>query len=89
LLPLLCIATAVPPVDEWFGGGGFASEGLDHALSIMLLSASAIYLFVATGRVYRATGAGRFVKVLVLTTAVAAIVLGYRFVLLLITLYST
>jgi len=89
LLPLLCIATTVPPIDEWFGGGGFASEGLDHALSVILLSASAIYLFVATGRVYGATGAGRSVKVLVLTTAVAAIVLGYRFVLLLITLYTT
>jgi Protein of unknown function (DUF3667) len=89
LLPLLCIATAVPPVDQWFGGAGFASEGLDHALSILLLMACALYLFVATGRVYRATGTSRSVKVLVLTAAVAAIVLGYRFVLLLITLYST
>jgi hypothetical protein len=89
LLPLLCVATAVPPVDRWFGGAGFASEGLDHALSILLLIASAIYLFVATGRVYGATGAGRSVRVLMLTTALAVIVLGYRFVLLLITLYST
>ena len=89
LLLLFCIATAIPPVDRWFGGAGFASEGLDHALSIMLLLACALYLFVATGRVYGATGAGRVVKVVVLTTAVAAIVLGYRFVLLLITLYTT
>ena len=89
LLLLLCIATAVPPVDQWFGGAGFASEGLDHALSIMLLMACALYLFVATRTVYGASGSGRPVKVLVLTTAMAAIVLGYRFVLLLITLYST
>jgi hypothetical protein len=60
-----------------------------HALSILLLIACALYLFVATGTVYGATGAGRSIKVLVLTTAVAAIVLGYRFVLLMITLYST
>lgn len=89
LLLLFCVATAVPPVDRWLGGAGFASEGLDHALSILLLIACALYLSISTARVYGAAGAGRTVKVAVLTVAVAAIVLGYRFVLLLITLYTT
>ena len=89
LLLLFCVATAVPPVDKWFGGAGAASEGLDHAISLVLLFACALYLYIATGRVYSAAGVRRAVKVVVLTVAAAAIVLGYRFVLLLITLYST
>ena len=89
LLLLFCVATAVPPIDRWLGGAGFASEGLDHALSILLLLACALYLYISTGRVYGAAGAGRTIKVAVLTVAVAAIVLGYRLVLFLITLYTT
>lgn len=89
LLLLFCVATAIPPIDAWFGGAGFANEPLDHALSIVLLIACGTYLFVATGRVYAARGAGRALQVAALTVAVAAIVLGYRFVLLVITLYST
>ena len=44
---------------------------------------------VATGKVYGATGVSRVLKVVALTVAVASIVLGYRFVLLVITLYTT
>ncbi len=47
-----------------------------------------MYLHVATGNVYGGTGASRVFKVVALTLAVAGIVLGYRFVLLLITLYT-
>ena len=89
LLLLFSVATAVPPVDRWLGGAGFASEGLDDLLSITLLLACAGYLYISTGRVYGATSAGRVVKVAILTAAAAAIVLGYRFVLFMITLYTT
>jgi hypothetical protein len=89
LLLLFCVATAIPPIDARFGGAGFANEGLDHVLSIALLLVCGTYLFVATGRVYGAGGARRVLQAAALTVAVAAIVLGYRFVLLLITLYST
>jgi hypothetical protein len=89
LLLLFCLATAVPPVDRWFGGAGFASERLDDVLSITLLLACALYLYISTGRVYGATGAGRMGRVAVLTVAAAAIVLGYRFVLFVITLFTT
>jgi hypothetical protein len=89
LLLLFCVATAVPPVDRWFGRVGFTSETLDHAITVVLLLACGMYLYVATGKVYGATGASRALKAGALTAAVASIVLGYRFVLLLITLYTT
>jgi hypothetical protein len=83
LLLLFCVAAVIPSVDLWFGGAGFASERLDYAISITLLVACAMYLFVATSKVYGAKGASRGLKVVALTAAVASIVLGYRFVLLL------
>ena len=88
LLLLFCVATTVPPIDVWLGGAGYASEWLDYAISISLLVACAVYLYIATGSVYGASGAIRVFKVLALTGGVATIVLGYRFALLLITLYS-
>lgn len=89
LLLLFCVATAIPPVDVWFGGAGFASESLDHVIAIALVTASALYLYFATGTVYGARGVVRVLKTAALTAGVVIIVLGYRFVLLLITLYST
>ncbi len=65
------------------------SDRLDYAVSVALLLACGMYLHVATGEVYGATGASRVLKVVALTVAVAGIVLGYRFVLLVITLYTT
>ena len=89
LLLIFCVATVVPPLDLWLGGAGFSSDWLDYAISIALLLACGMYLHVATGEVYGATGASRVLKVVALTAVVASIVLGYRFVLLVITLYTT
>lgn len=88
LLPL-CVATVVQAADVWVGGFGFTYDGLDHFLSISLLVASAAYLYFAIGAVYGSRGIARIAATLVLTVFVGAIVLGYRFALLLITLYST
>jgi hypothetical protein len=49
------------------------------AISLALLLACGMYLHLATGEVYGATGAGRILKVVAVTVAVAGIVLGYRF----------
>jgi hypothetical protein len=46
-------------------------------------------LYVAISAVYGGSRARRAIESIGLTVGVAAIVLGYRFVLLLITLYST
>jgi hypothetical protein len=89
LLLLFCVAAVIPPVDLWFGGAGFASNRLDYAISVALLIACAVYLHVATGRVYGASGVSRVLKVTALTAAVASIVLGYRFLILVVTLYGT
>lgn len=89
LLLLFSIATGIPAVDRLLGGAGFASEPLDHAISVVLLLACGIYLFASTATVYGASGASRVVKALMLTLGVATIVLGYRLVLLLVTLYTT
>jgi hypothetical protein len=88
MLLLFCVATSIPPMNLWFGAG-LTSDGLDHTLSIGLVAACAVYLHIATKVVYGASGAIRILKVLALTVGVAGIVLGYRFVLFLITLYST
>lgn len=89
LLLLFCIGTAIPPVQAWFGGDGFDSQPLDHFIAGSLVVAGALYLYFATGTVYGARGIVRALKTAVLSAGMIVIVLGYRFVLLLITLYTT
>ena len=61
---------------------------VDNALAIAVLLACAVYMYVATGKVYDACGAGRVARVAVLAVGIAAMVLGYRFALFLLTLYT-
>ena len=75
--------------DVVLGGPGLDSPGLDHLLSVLWLLISGVYLYVATGTVYGARGAARVIKIVALVVAVFCIVLGYRFGVFLITLYST
>lgn len=89
LLLLFCVAAVIPPVNAWFGGAGHASESLDHGIAISLLVAAAVYLYFAIATTYGSRGILRVVSTLVLTAGVIFIVLGYRFVLLPITLYTT
>lgn len=89
LLLFLCASLAVVSVDRMFGGSGLESEIFDHILSVVELIGCAAYLYIAAGKVYGAAGVNRIVKILPLTVAVGGIFLGYRFVLLLITLYYT
>lgn len=89
VLLLLCIATTIPVISVWLGGAGLESEPMDHAIFICLLLASAVYLYLSASAVYRDRGAVLVLKTVALTFAVAVVVLGYRFMLLLITLHST
>jgi hypothetical protein len=89
LLLLFCVATTVPAIDELFGGPGLEAFAFDAILSISLLVICAVYLFFATRAVYEVRGVARILSTLVLTMAIGVIVLGYRFSLLLITLYTT
>ena len=89
LLLLFCVTLVIAALDVWFGGAGLASARVDHALSVAELLICALYLYVATGAVYGTRRGARVVQVVLLTLAVACLVLGYRFVLLPITLYTT
>jgi hypothetical protein len=89
LLVLFCGTLVVVGTDVLLGGQGLASEAFDHAVSVIEVAVSAIYLYFATGTVYGGRAVIRALKVAPLVVSAAAIVLGYRFVLLLITLYTT
>lgn len=89
LLLLLCLSLTAVGVNLLFGGHGLESESFDHVLSIVELVVCATYLYVAAGTVYGSRRTARILTVLPLAVAVVGIFLGYRFALLLITLYST
>ena len=88
-LLILSIGTPVPNVPVLFGGTRSTSRLLDASLSIAALLACAVYLYPAIRAVYGGSRMGRIFSTIVLTMAVAAIVLAYRFALFVITLYTT
>jgi hypothetical protein len=89
LLLLFCVALLLARFSEVLGFGGLDVPHVDNVLSIANLAACVAYIYLATGPVYGASGKLRAAKALLLALVVAAIVLGYRFVLFLITLYAT
>ena len=89
LLLLFCVALLAAKSSALLGYGGLEAPIVDNVLSVVNLVACTLYLYLAVGPVYGATGAMRILQVIVLAIAVAAIVLGYRFALFLITLYAT
>ncbi len=87
LLLLFCVALGIAAIDMLLGGAGLASSRMDNALTVFNLLACTGYLYVASGTVYAATGAARVIKSALLALAAGAIVLGYRFLIFVITLY--
>lgn len=88
LLLLFCAALGVVAIDVLRGGAGLASPVMDNALTLVNLVVCAVYLYLAIGRVYGGGSVLRAVKAVGLTLVVGAIVLGYRFAIFLITLYT-
>jgi cation transporter-like permease len=89
LLLLFCVAMLAAKLSSLLGFGGIESSVVDNVLSSVNFLACVAYLYMAIGPVYGTVGVMRGLQAIVLTVAVAAIVLGYRFVLFLITLYAT
>jgi Protein of unknown function (DUF3667) len=89
LLLLFCVALLAAKLSALLGFGGLEAPAVDNALSVVNVIACAVYIHLAIGPVYGAAGTMRAIRTLLLTLAVALIVLGYRFVLFLITLYVT
>jgi hypothetical protein len=88
ILLAFCVGTAVPAAGMLGGGVRSTSENLDLVLTGALLAITAAYLYRAIGVVYGSRGRPRIAQTIVLTIATAAIVLGYRFALFLLTLYT-
>jgi hypothetical protein len=88
LLLLFCVALLLGKLSALLGFGGLDAPMVDNVLSIANLAMCALYIYLAVGPVYDATGVGRTVKAIGLALVAAAIVLGYRFALFFITLYA-
>ena len=89
LMCLWCLPLGTMIISKSLGAGGVPPLPIDQAISLAMLLASAVYLYVAAGPVYGARGTARVIQAAVLATGVTWIFLGYRFLLLPITLYTT
>ena len=89
LLLLVCAADLIPMSNVRFSEDGAWWRVTDNAIAVALLLACGVYTYVASRKVYAAHGVARTVQVVVLTTGVGAVVLGYRFGLFVLTLYTT
>jgi hypothetical protein len=89
LMVLFSAAVAIAGLEALAGGRGIHSPAVDIVLSTLNLAACILYLYFATGRVYPSSRAVRALKALGLGIIVAAIVVGYRFTIFVITLYTT
>ena len=87
LMLALCALLFAEGASAWLGGAG--TRDLDKPLFALLLAASAIYLYVATGVAYGARGWAHGAKALALALVVGAMISVYRFAIFLITLYTT
>jgi hypothetical protein len=88
LLLLFSLTLLIAILDVLLGGAGLNSPRMDNVLTVINLVACAVYLYLAMGPVYGSSGPGRAVKALALALSVGVIVLGYRFLLFVITLYG-
>jgi len=89
VMVLLCVSLTIGQVELAVGGGGLESPLVDSLLSVFNVLACAIYLFLAIGPAYAASGTSRYLATAVLAASVAVLFVGYRFVIFLITLYTT
>ena len=89
LLLFFCLALLAARLSAALGFGGLESPQVDNVLSVINVAACALYLYAAIGPAYGTRGARRALQTLVLAFAVGAIVVGYRFVVFLVTLYTT
>lgn len=70
-----------------FVGVDIQSHAVDWGLFTTLLAAAAVYIYQAVGVIYGTRGPRRALTVLILSLTVGVGILGYRFVIFLITLY--
>jgi len=89
LLLLYSLSLVICGVDLLLLGGlGSRTNSLDTVLTVLNLSACAVYLYLAIGRFYGARGWSRALQSSGLALAAVTIAIGYRFALFCLTLYS-
>ncbi|MFM0006495.1 DUF3667 domain-containing protein [Paraburkholderia dipogonis] len=88
LLLLFSLALAIAAIEVRLGGLGLDSPNVDNILSIINLGLCGGYLFFALKPVFGSHGITRLVKAATMTLMAGLIVLGYRFAIFLITLYT-
>ena len=86
---LLCVSVMLAEVERWVGGAGLRSPVVDTALTVFNLAACLGYIYLALGPAYGVKGTSRLASAAALTAFVGVLFVGYRFVIFLITLYST
>ena len=89
LLLVFCLALLLAKLSALFGIGGLDTAMVDNVLSVANLIACAVYIYLSIRPVYGAKGARQIATTVLLALSVAAIALGYRFTIFLITLYGT
>ena len=88
-LLLFSVGLGAALIDQLLGGGGLASAQVDKVVTGVMLVACAVYAYLGAGRVYPGHAALRAVQATVVAVIVGAVILGYRFAIFLITLYTT
>lgn len=89
VLLLFCFSLGLTELDILAGGTGLASPRFDTAVSIFNMVVCLGYLYLAVGKGYGITGFPRTLVTIFLALCVSAIVIGYRFLMFVVTLYWT
>jgi uncharacterized protein DUF3667 len=89
LLLVFCLALLLAAGELLLGGNGLRSSHVDLALSLLILGLCTAYLYGALGRVWPEKRLRTALKACALSLLVGAIMLGYRFLVFVITLYTT
>ena len=89
VLLLFCLALPVSYLLVRLGASGASGSTVDVGLGLVQMSVYAIYLDSATRVVFGISGMPRAAAVALMVAASAGIIVGYRFVVFLLTLYTT
>jgi hypothetical protein len=89
VLVLYCLSLVLAETSLLMGGRGLDSPTIDAALTLLNLAICAAYLFVMLGVVHEMKPRPRAVSAIVLAAIITGLVPGYRFVIFLVTLYTT
>jgi Protein of unknown function (DUF3667). len=89
VLLVLSVSVLLAEADILLGGQGLSSGAVDNVLSILNLLACGAYIYFAIPKVYSANGWLNWASAIVMTFVMAFLFVGYRFVIFLITFYTT